>query len=115
MISKKEQAAGKRERMNTKNKKWERMRRLVKVLGTTEMSRKELIEALGLRQESRRNFYYNYTHPANEEGILHMFIPSTPNSPAQTYKLTAKGLELLEMVKKEETDSKKEQAAGELE
>ena len=109
--SKKEQAARKIERMNTKNKKWDRMRRLVKAIGTADMSRKELIETLGMRQESRRNFYYNYAHPANEEGLLHMFIPGTPNSPAQTYKLTVKGLALLEQLKKEETDSKKEQAA----
>ena len=82
--------------MNTKNKKWERMRRLVEVIGKEAVSRKELMEMLELGQESRRIFYYNYAHPAIEEGLVVMFIPSTPSSPEQAYKLSKRGLEYFE-------------------
>ena len=44
-------------RMNTKVKIEERVQRLVMVMGKGVHPRRELMAALGLRQESRRNFY----------------------------------------------------------
>ena len=82
--------------MNTKKKTDERVRRLVVTIGKGASSRKELIAALGLRQESRRNFYYNYLNPARELGLVQMLYPERPSLPEQSYQLTRKGLEWLE-------------------
>ena len=96
--------------MNTKNKTEERVRRLVKVIGKASLPRRELIADLGLRQESRRNFYTNYLNPARERGLVKMQFPESPSCPEQTYRLTKKGLEFLEKLQASEEESKKEQA-----
>jgi len=95
--------------MNTKHKTEERVKRLVEVIGNGTLPRRQLIADLDLRQESRRNFYANYLHPAIDKGYVCMMIPDSPNSPEQAYRLTANGLDFLEELKQEEK-SKKEQA-----
>ena len=92
--------------MNTKVKTEERLQRLVMVMGRGTHPRRELMEALGLRQESRRNFYDNYMKPAKARGLVSMQCPGRPSTPEQAYRLTADGLEYFEKL------SKKEQAGG---
>ena len=89
------------EYMNTKIKTEERVRRLVKVIGKGSLPRRELIADLGLRQESRRNFYTNYLNPARDRGLVKMQFPESPSCPEQTYRLTEKGMEFYEELQKE--------------
>ena len=88
--------------MNTKVKIEERVQKLVAVIGKGAHSRRELMAALGLRQESRRNFYYNYMKPATARGLVIMQCPEHPSIPEQVYRLTANGLEYLEELSKKE-------------
>ena len=88
--------------MNTRIKTDERIRRLVVVIGNETLPRRQLIAELDLRQDSRRNFYSNYLHPAIAKGYVCMMRPDSPSSPEQAYRLTAKGLELLEEISKKE-------------
>ena len=88
--------------MNTKIKTDERIRRLVVVIGNETLPRRQLIADLDLRQDSRRNFYSNYLHPAITKGFVCMSKPYSPSSPEQAYRLTANGLDFLEKLKKEE-------------
>ena len=94
--SKKEQA------MNTKIKTEERIERIIKAIGKSSLPRRELIADLGLRQESRRNFYTNYLNPARDRGLVTMQFPGVPSKPEQTYRLTEKGLEYLDELSKKE-------------
>jgi len=86
------------------------MKRIVRAIGTQALPRCELIADLGLRQESRRNFYTNYLHPAIEKGYVRLTRPDSLSSPEQAYKLTKMGLEYLEKIRQDEEISKKEQA-----
>ena len=95
--------------MNTKIKSDERIRRLVQAIGKEIVPRKGIMAELGLRQNSRRNFYANYLTPAIAKGYVCMVRPDSPSSPEQAYRLTAAGLELLSELAEAE-DSKKEQA-----
>ena len=88
--------------MNTKVKIEERVQKLVAVIGKGAHSRRELMAALGLRQESRRNFYDNYMKPATARGLVTMQCPEHPSIPEQVYRLTANGLEYLEELSKKE-------------
>lgn len=88
--------------MNRRIKTDERIRRLVAVIGNETLPRRQLIAELDLRQDSRRNFYSNYLHPAIAKGYVCMMRPDSPSSPEQAYRLTAKGLELLEEISKKE-------------
>ena len=88
--------------MNTKVKIEERVQKLVAVIGKGAHSRRELMAALGLRQESRRNFYENYMKPATARGLVTMQCPEHPSIPEQVYRLTANGLEYLEELSKKE-------------
>ena len=97
--------------MNTKIKTEERVRRLVMVIGGETLPRRQLIAELELRQDSRRNFYSNYLHPAMAKGYVCMMRPDSPSSPEQAYRLTANGLDFLEQLKREK-ESKKEQAGA---
>ena len=95
-------------KMNTKVKIEERVQRLVMVIGRGTHPRRELMAALGLRQESRRNFYDNYMKPAKARGLVTMQCPGHPSIPEQAYRLTADGLEYLEeLSKKEQADWEK--------
>lgn len=80
--------------MNIKTKTDDRVTRLVLVIGSDILPRKELIAELGLQQSARRNFRDNYLKPATAKGLVIMQYPEVPSKPEQAYKLTAKGLEL---------------------
>ena len=71
-----------------------RVRKIVQVIGRSSLPRRQIVADLGLRQQSRRNFIYNYLKPSMEQGYVTMSYPGSPNKPEQTYRLTAKGLEL---------------------
>lgn len=78
--------------MNTKIKIDERVRKLVMAIGGEVVPRRQLIADLGLRQDSRRNFYRNYMYPARDRGLVVMEYSDVPSKPEQAYKLTEKGL-----------------------
>ena len=101
--------------MNTKIKTDERVKKLVKAIGREVAPRRQLIADLGLRQESRRNFYRNYMYPARDRGLVVMEFLDVPSKPEQAYKLTEKGLVFWEELKQaaKEESSKKEQAKSE--
>ena len=94
--------------MNTTIKTDDRIKRLVKVIGNETLPRRELVAALGLRQNSRRNFRENYMKPAFARGYIMMQFPGSPSCPEQAYKLTATGLEYLEEIRSEEKKTEKE-------
>ena len=85
--------------MNTKTKVDDRVNRLVLIIGTDVLPRRELIAALELRQSARRNFRDNYLKPACGMGLIAFAYPNSPTKPEQAYKLTAKGLELFSKLK----------------
>ena len=63
-----------------------------------EMSTQEIMLSLNLK--GRRNFLHNYLQPALENAIIEMTQPESPNSPTQKYRLTLKGKELKELLRK---------------
>jgi fido (protein-threonine AMPylation protein) len=65
-------------------------RRLIRAIGMNELSVKELMEAIGLKQ--RRNFMVNYIEPSIKDGLVTLLYPESPRHPRQKYKLTVKGL-----------------------
>jgi ATP-dependent DNA helicase RecG len=69
------------------------VRRMLEAI-TGEMTRKELQDALGLRNAG--HFRKHYIAPAIESEFLEMTIPDKPNSHLQKYRLTQRGRELLE-------------------
>ncbi|MFA7672099.1 MAG: DUF4062 domain-containing protein [Sphaerochaetaceae bacterium] len=70
------------------------VRNLLKVLGDSEMSRKEIQQVLGLKHEG--NFRENYLEPALELGLIEMKYPDSPNHPNQKYLMMKEGKELLD-------------------
>ena len=58
-----------------------------------EMSRAELMIALGLKDE--KHFRTHYQQAALATGVLEMTVPDKPNSRLQKYKLTALGRQWL--------------------
>ena len=90
--------------MNTKKKIDERVVKLVLMLGTATIPRRELIPMLGLRLDGRRNFRVNYLNPARERGLVEMEYPEVPSLPIQAYRLTAKGLEYLAELSKKDPE-----------
>lgn len=81
--------------MNTKTKVDDRVNRLVLIIGTDVLPRRQLVADLQLRQKSRRTFIDHYLKPACAMGLIAFAYPNSPTKPEQAYKLTAKGLELL--------------------
>ena len=75
-----------------------RVRKMVQVIGHSSLPRRQIVADLGLRQQSRRNFIYNYLKPAVAQGYVTMSFPGSPNKPEQTYRLTEKGLDLYKKV-----------------
>ena len=75
-----------------------RVRKVVQVIGRSSLPRRQIVADLGMRQQSRRNFIYNYLKPAVEQGYVTMSFPGSPNKPEQTYRLTAKGIDLYKIV-----------------
>ena len=66
--------------------------RLLSVL-TSEMTRQQLKEALGLKDDE--HFRKAYLLPALEAGLIEMTIPDKPRSSKQKYRLTEKGRQIM--------------------
>ena len=73
--------------------------KLVEAIGEQNLSIKEMMAALGLKD--RENFLNLYVSPAIKDGFVRMLYPNSPRHPRQKYLLTAKGLALYnELIKK---------------
>lgn len=73
---------------------------LIQVVGENEVSVKEMIGLMGLKD--RENFLQHYLNPAIEEGYIRLLYPHSPRHPRQKYLLTVKGMALYnELTKKE--------------
>ena len=66
------------------------IRELVKIIGDKELSVKEMLAAIGLKE--RKNFLSLYLNPAISEGYVCLLYHSSPRHPRQKYLLTVKGL-----------------------
>ncbi len=74
--------------------------RLIQVVGEDEMSVKEMISLVGLKD--RENFLQHYLNPTIDEGYIRLLYPQSPRHPGQKYLLTVKGMALYkELTKKE--------------
>ena len=74
--------------------------RLIKVIGQEQLSIKQMLEGVGLKD--RMNFLKYNLNPAIAEGFVRMLYPQSPRHPRQKYLLTVKGLALYnELTKKE--------------
>lgn len=70
----------------------ENIRRVVNALGTEQLSIKELLVAVNLKD--RKNFIEYSLNPAMKEGFVQMLYPENPKHPRQKYLLTVKGIGL---------------------
>ena len=77
-----------------KDKEEARVYKLVQVLGTQVLPRRQIIADLGMRQQSRHTFINNYLRPTWERDLIDHAYPAVPNKPEQAYRLTSKGLDL---------------------
>ena len=66
--------------------------RLIKVIGHEQMSIKQMLEGVGLKD--RMNFLEYNLNPAISEGFVCLLYPDKPRHPRQKYLLTEKGLAL---------------------
>ena len=64
--------------------------KLILAIGVFEMSVKEMLTALELKE--RKSFISLYLDPAINEGYVNMLYPDSPRHPHQKYLLTIKGL-----------------------
>ena len=76
----------------------EYIKRLVEVVGHDEVTIKDMLKVLGLKD--RESFMKVYLKPALKERFVRMKYPDKPNHPRQRYMLTAKGLALYNEIKK---------------
>ena len=76
----------------------EYVKRLVEVVGHDEVTIKDTLKVLGLKD--RESFMKVYLNPALKERFVRMKYPDKPNHPRQRYLLTAKGLALYNEIKK---------------
>ena len=76
----------------------EYVKRLVEVVGHDEVTIKDTLKVLGLKD--RESFMKVYLNPALKERFVRMKYPDKPNHPRQRYMLTAKGLALYNEIKK---------------
>lgn len=67
--------------------------KLIRLLSTHDMSRDKIQHALGLKD--KKSFRERYLQPALKEQLIEMTIPGKPNSNLQMYRLTSKGLSIL--------------------
>lgn len=70
----------------------ETVRRLVLAIGNEQLSVRELMKAVNLKD--RKNFLQYSLTPAINSGFVQMLHPERPNHPRQKYLLTVKGLAL---------------------
>ena len=66
--------------------------RLVQAVGNHQLSVREMMEAIGLKD--RENFMNLYLNPSIVDGYISLLYPQSPRHPRQKYLLTAKGLAL---------------------
>ena len=64
---------------------------------TGEMTRREIQEKLGLKDE--KHFRENYQQAALNLGLIEMTIPDKPRSRRQKYRLTPAGRDLVNQIK----------------
>ena len=76
----------------------EYVKRLVEVVAHDEVTIKDTLKVLGLKD--RESFMKVYLNPALKERFVRMKYPDKPNHPRQRYMLTAKGLALYNEFKK---------------
>ena len=74
------------------NTKSQYIKNLVKLVGNKEMSIKEMLAGLGLKD--RESFMNVYLNPAIKEKFICLLYPKSPRHPRQKYLLTVKGLAL---------------------
>jgi len=72
-------------------------RTLINAIGMNLLSIKEMMGKIGLKQ--RRNFMVNYIEPSIKDGLVTLLYPESPRHPRQKYKLTVKGLAVLNEIK----------------
>jgi fido (protein-threonine AMPylation protein) len=72
--------------------------RIIKTLGSEQMSIKEMMQAVGLKD--RKNFIEYTLTPAISGGYVHLLYPDKPHHPRQKYLLTEKGLALYASLKR---------------
>ena len=68
----------------------ENVKRLISVIAEKQLSVKEMMAAVGLKD--RPNFIDYSLSPALREGYVRMLYPDSPRHPRQKYLLTVKGL-----------------------
>ena len=68
------------------------IRMLIHIVGKQELSVKEIMEGLGLKD--RKNVLNLYLNPALADGYIRLLYPGKPHHPRQRYLLTVKGLSL---------------------
>ncbi len=73
------------------------IRKLIFVVGEKEMSMKEIMDSLGLKD--RKNVVNLYLNPAIDGGYIRLLYPHSPRHPRQKYLLTVKGLALFNETK----------------
>ena len=89
------------ERLMPVSKTEQRVQKMVLTLGNVAMTRRELMDRLGLKPGSRRIFIYNYFKPAVAHGYVKLLMGHSPNVPEQAYRLTEEGLKYYKQLKKE--------------
>ena len=66
--------------------------KLVQIIGKTELSVKDMLAVIGLK--NREHFLDYYLNPAIAEGYVCLLYPDKPRHPRQKYQLTMKGMAL---------------------
>ena len=87
------------DKLNTKN---QYVKNLVMVVGTNELSVKEMLSGLGLKD--RESFMDVYLNPAIKGKFVRLLFPQSPRHPRQKYLLTVKGLALYNEIKSKKED-----------
>ena len=75
----------------------ENIKRLIEAIGENQLSVKEMLVAVGLKD--RPNFLEYSLSPAMNEGYIRMLYPDSPHHPRQKYLLTVKGLAAYKEIK----------------
>ena len=79
------------------------IKRLIEVIGENQLSVKEMLIAIGLKD--RPNFLEYTLSPAMNEGYVRMLYPASPRHPRQKYLLTVKGLAAYKEIKERQAES----------
>jgi len=90
----------------------EQVKLLIHSIKDKELSVDEILEVYKtvykLVYKSKWYFKKHTIQPAILEGYVEMVYPDSPNHPKQKYRLTAKGLQLKEIIKEQEKNNKAE-------